>query len=314
MRQLDVIALGGNAILPVGQAGTISEQFAITRLTMGQIAELVEAGREVVVTHGNGPIVGNIVLRSEAMRETIPPMPLGICVADSQGGIGYMIQQVLRNALNARGIDRDVVTLVTQVSVDAADPAFVNPTKPIGPFYSEAEARELASAQGWAVAEDGDRGWRRVVPSPRPTGVVELGVVRKLIDAGCVPVTVGGGGIPVFVEAQDRLEGIEAVVDKDYASALLARELGAERLIVVTSVDAVYRDYGTPEAQRVARMTAVEAMELARSVPAGSMGAKLDAVAQFVRDTGAQAVIAQPEDLLAAAAGEKGTIVYPGGE
>ena len=314
MRQLDVIALGGNAILPVGQAGTIYEQFAITRLTMGQIAELLESGREVVVTHGNGPIVGNIVLRSEAMRETIPAMPLGICVADSLGGIGYMIQLVLRNALKERGIDRDVVTLVTQVSVDASDPAFENPTKPIGPFYTEAEAKQLVSAEGWAVAEDSNRGWRRVVASPRPRGVVELGAIRKLLDAGCVPVAVGGGGIPVFVEDGGKLEGVEAVVDKDHASALLARELGAERLIVVTSVDAVYRDFGTPEARRIARMTAAEALELARVVPAGSMGAKLDAAAGFVRDTGAQVVITQPEDLLAAAAGERGTIVYPGGE
>jgi carbamate kinase len=314
MKQLDVIALGGNAILPVGQAGTIYEQFAITRLTMGQIAEMVEAGREVVVTHGNGPIVGNIVLRSEAMRETIPPMPLGICVADSQGGIGYMIQQVLRNSLKGRGLDRDVVTLVTQVCVDAADPAFANPTKPIGPFYDQAGAEALSKAEGWSVAEDGNRGWRRVVPSPEPTGVVELGVIRTLIDAGCVTITVGGGGIPVFVETGDELEGVEAVVDKDRASALLARELGAERLIVVTSVDAVYRDFGTPDEQRIARMTAGEALELSKVVPAGSMGAKLEAVAGFVQDTGARAVITRPEDLLAATAGEKGTIIYPGGE
>jgi len=314
MKQLDVIALGGNAILPVGQAGTIYEQFAITRLTMGQIAEMVGAGREVVVTHGNGPIVGNIVLRSEAMRETIPPMPLGICVADSQGGIGYMIQQVLRNALREQGLDRDVVTLVTQVSVDASDPAFENPTKPIGPFYGQAEAEALASKEGWVVAEDGNRGWRRVVPSPQPKGVVELGVIRKLLDAGCLTIAVGGGGIPVFVEAGNRLEGVEAVVDKDHASALLARELGAQRLIVVTSVDAVYRNFGTPEEQRIARMTAAEALELSREVPAGSMGAKLEAVAGFVRDTGAQAVITRPEDVLAATAGERGTIIYAGGE
>lgn len=310
MKQLDVIALGGNAILPVGQAGTIYEQFAITRTTMAQIAELVEAGRQVVVTHGNGPIVGNIVLRNEAMRDTIPPMPLGICVADSQGGIGYMIQQVLRNAFKQRGLERDVVTLVTQVSVDADDPAFENPTKPIGPFYDEAHARALAEAEGWAVAEDANRGWRRVVPSPRPRGIVELGVIRRLVEAGCVTITVGGGGIPVFVDGDERLDGVEAVVDKDYASALLARELGAERLIVVTSVDAVYRDFGTPQERRIARMSAEEALALAQEVPAGSMGAKLRAAAGFVNHSGARAIITRPEDLLAAAAGECGTIIH----
>ncbi len=309
MKSLDIIALGGNAILPVGQSGTIYEQFDITRTTMAHIAGLVAAGRNVVITHGNGPIVGNIVLRNEAMRETIAPMPLGLCVADSQGGIGYMIQQVLRNAFRARGLSCEVVTLITQVRISEDDPSLMNPTKPIGPFYSKEEAEALRDENGWAVAEDSDRGYRRVVPSPKPLGIVEAPIVKQLLESGTVVITVGGGGIPVLVKAGEQLDGVEAVVDKDYASAVLARELDAERMIIVTDIDAVYRDFGKPTAARIERMTAHEAAAMVASLPAGSMGAKLDAAAQFVlgRGQGAEAIITRPDEVTGAVEGRSGT-------
>jgi len=308
MKNLDVIALGGNAILPADKAGTIYEQFAITRVTMAQIARLVASGRHVVLTHGNGPIVGNIVLRNEAMRDTIPPMPLGICVADSQGGIGYMIQQVLRNALRKEGIERDVVTLITQVRISPDDPALEHPTKPIGPFYTKAEARRVSAQDGWSMAEDSHRGYRRVVPSPRPLDIVEVNVVKKLLESGTIVITVGGGGIPV-ISNKGKLDGVEAVVDKDYATAVLAKVLDAERMIIVTSVDAVYKDFGKDSASPIDHMTLDEAVALLQSgeLPVGSMGSKIEAAVGFVQATGHDAIITCPDDLLKAVDGKAGT-------
>lgn len=308
MKDLDVIALGGNAILPAGKSGTIYEQFAITRVTMAQIARLVGQGRNVVLTHGNGPIVGNIVLRNEAMRDTIPPMPLGICVADSQGGIGYMIQQVLRNALLKEGIERDVVTLVTQVRISPDDPALEDPTKPIGPFYTDEEAARLGEENKWQMVEDSSRGYRRVVPSPRPLEIVEESVVRKLVEAGTIVITVGGGGIPVVSE-KGKLDGVEAVVDKDFATAVLAKVLEADRMVVVTDVDAVYRDFGTDRAQPIRQMTVDDAAILLQSgeLPVGSMGSKMEAVVDFVRATGNEAIITGTGQILEAIAGRAGT-------
>jgi carbamate kinase len=308
MNKLDVIALGGNAILPAGKAGTIYEQFAITRVTMGQIAEMIADGRRVVLTHGNGPIVGNIVLRNEAMRDTIPPMPLGICVADSQGGIGYMVQQVLRNALGKRGIERDVVTLVTQVRISPDDPALGAPTKPIGPFYTEEQAKTLRADNGWQMVEDSNRGYRRVVPSPRPLEIVEEKVIKQLIDAGTIVITVGGGGIPVVSE-DGGLEGVEAVIDKDYATAVLARELDAARLIIVTDVDAVYADFGTDHARPIPHLSLEQAVTMLRSgaLPVGSMGSKIEAAVSFIEATGNEVIITRPDDILRAVAGETGT-------
>jgi carbamate kinase len=308
MKNLDVIALGGNAILPVGKSGTINEQFAITRVTMKQIAQLVGQGRSVVLTHGNGPIVGNIVLRNEAMRDTIPPMPLGICVADSQGGIGYMIQQVLSNELALEGIDRDVVTLVTQVRISPDDPALEDPTKPIGPYYTAEEAEAFEKENQWRMVEDSNRGYRRVVPSPRPLDIIEERVVKQLIEAGTIVITVGGGGIPV-VGDHGQLDGVEAVVDKDYATAVLAKMLDAERMVIVTDVDAVYADYGTDHAKAIRTLPLKEARAMLRSgqLPAGSMGSKIEAAIDFVETTGHAAYITQPEGILSAIAGEAGT-------
>ncbi len=310
MKHLDVIALGGNAILPAGRPGTISEQVAITRTAMLEIERLIAAGRHVVLTHGNGPIVGNIVMRNEAIKEDIPPMPLDVCGADSQGGIGYMIQQTLGNVLAEKGRRKEVVSVVTQVVVDDEDPAFENPVKPIGPFYSAVDAKKLAQMMGWNVVEDSNRGYRRVVPSPYPIEIVEINAVKRLLEAGVIVITVGGGGIPV-VKHGGRCEGVEAVIDKDLASSLLARKLGAERLIVVTSVDAVYRDFGTPDAEPLGDVTLEEIKALYErgQFPAGSMGSKIQAAIEFLESGGDCVIITDPGNLLDAVDGRKGTTI-----
>ena len=310
MKDLDVIALGGNALLPAGESGAIEEQFAVTRQSMVAIARLIADGRRVVLTHGNGPIVGNIVLRNEALRDTIAPMPLGVCVADSQGGIGYMLQQVLRNALRSLGKKHEVVTLITQVTVDPKDPSFQHPTKPIGPYYSEEQARKLRREHGWHIIKDSNRGYRRAVPSPRPIEVIEGNVVRRLLEAGMVVITVGGGGIPVVRQGQ-HLEGVEAVVDKDYTTSVLARDLGADRMILLTDVDAVYRNYDTPEAEALHQLSACDAKALLETgvLPAGSMGSKLEAAVDFVVHGGRVAIITQPVSLMDALAGKSGTSI-----
>jgi carbamate kinase len=312
MEKLDVIALGGNAILPAGKTGTIVEQVAITRTAMEEIEEMVAAGRRVVLTHGNGPIVGNIVVRNEAMKSSIPPMPLDVCGADSQGGIGYMIQQTLRNVLRDRGREAEVVSVVTQVLVDENDPAFEDPVKPIGPYYKKDRAAALAAARGWKVALS-PRGYRRVVPSPYPREIVEIEVVKRLVETGVIVVTVGGGGIPVVLN-EGRYRGVEAVIDKDLASSLLARKLGAERLIIITSVDAVYTDFGKPGAARLASATLVEmeALLAQGQFPPGSMGSKIQAAIEFLSGGGRSVIITQPGDLFDALEGRKGTTIRHG--
>ena len=312
MEQLDVIALGGNAILPVGSGGTISEQFAVTRQTMAQIADLIEKNRNVVLTHGNGPIVGNIVVRNEAAKDLIPPMPLDICGADSQGGIGYMIQQTLRNILQSRNIRREVVAVVTQVLVSPNDPAFNKPVKPIGPYYSKENSIRLEQEKGWSFVKVGSRGHRRVVPSPRPLEIIERNVIEQLVAAGTIVITVGGGGIPV-VRKKGELVGTEAVVDKDLASSVLARELKAERLMILTDVDAVYKSYGTPAATALREVSVDEIAALlqAGEFPPGSMGSKIEAAVEFLRSGGKSVLICQSGDLTAALGGTKGTLMSP---
>ena len=310
MDRLDVVALGGNAILPAGRAGTIAEQVAITRVAMTEIVGLVAAGRHVVITHGNGPIVGNIVVRNEAMKETIPPMPLDVCGADSQGGIGYMIQQTLGNVLREKGRRDPVVSVVTQVVVDERDPAFGQPVKPIGPFYTKDKALKLADERGWAVASDGRRGYRRVVPSPYPIEIVEIEVIENLLREGIIVVAVGGGGIPV-VSRGGRLEGVEAVVDKDLASSLLARKLGARRLVIITDVDAVYVDFGKPTARPlgVVGLDEIRTLQEGGQFPAGSMGSKIQAAVEFLESGGESVIITSPGDLLEAVRGRQGTTI-----
>jgi carbamate kinase len=306
------ITLGGNAILPPRGTGTFEEQCAITRATMQPIARLIQQGVEVVLSHGNGPIVGNILTRNECAREQIPPMPLDVCGADSQGGIGYMMQQILQNELRKIGLgDRPVVTLVTQIVVDERDPAFRRPTKPIGPFYPQERGRLLAREKGWTVVEDSGRGYRRVVPSPRPLEVVELAAIRQIVEDGGVAIAAGGGGIPVSRQWDGSLHGVEAVIDKDLASSLLARLLGCEMLVIITDVDRVALHYGKPEQRDVTEATADEFQRWTDEghFPAGSMGPKIQAAIEFVRGGGREVIITSPNRVLEALEGETGTRV-----
>ena len=306
-----LITLGGNAILPARGTGTFDEQCAITRLTMQPIAALIQQGVRVVLSHGNGPIVGNILIRNEAAREQIPPMPLDVCGADSQGGIGYMMQQSLDNELRRIGIQRPVTTVVTQVVVDERDPAFRRPTKPIGPFYTQERARLLAKEKGWTVTEDAGRGWRRVVASPKPLEVVEITAIRKLVEDDAIVIAAGGGGIPVARQWDGTLHGVEAVIDKDLASSLLARLLGCEMLCIITGVDRVALHYGKPEQRELPCATAEELSEYAAAghFPAGSMGPKVQAAIEFVRGGGREVVITSPAKLMEALEGTTGTRV-----
>lgn len=310
---IDVIALGGNAILPSGGVGTIEEQRALTAASMRQVTDLIVQGRRVLLTHGNGPIVGNIMERNEAVQHRIPPMPLDVCGADSQGGIGYMIQQSLKNELSAAGLERQVVSIVTQVVVSAEDDAFQRPTKPIGPFYTESEGERLERDKGWRVTNDSDRGYRRVVPSPTPREIVESDVILQLIEMGVIVIAAGGGGIPVVREGT-QLVGVEAVIDKDRAASVLALHMEAERLIILTNVEEVYVNFGTPDQKPLRRVSLEEITALYRAYefPAGSMGPKVRAAIDFIAGGGREVIISNAMRLLDACEGKTGTHILPG--
>ena len=308
MGRLAVVAVGGNSITKAGQRGTIPEQFANARETSRHIAGMVAKGYDVVVTHGNGPQVGNILLRAEMGSSVLPMLPLDTCGADSQGGIGYMIQQVLGNELLALGQDRCVPTIVTQTIVDADDPAFSTPSKPIGPFYTVDEAHRKETEEGWDIVEDANRGWRRVVPSPMPVRIVEADAIKSLLEAGCIVIGVGGGGIPV-VEENGELRGVEAVIDKDHASRLLANYIGAELFVMSTDVEQVALNFGTPEEKKLPAMTVEEAKAYHAEghFPAGSMGPKVLASIAFIEGGGEEVIITNPKSIGLALDGKTGT-------
>ena len=253
-----VIAIGGNSLIPDGDHQTVQDQYIAAAETDDHIASLVEQGWEVAVSHGNGPQVGFILRRSEMASRELHEVPLDYCGADTQGAIGYMLQQNLVNDFRQRGLDVDVATIVTQVEVDAHDPAFLNPSKPIGSFMTEEQAMKRRDLDGWDVREDSGRGWRRVVASPKPKRIIELGVIRRLLDAGVVTIAVGGGGIPVVRDENGDLAGIAAVIDKDLASALLASQVGADLLLISTAVEQVALNYGKPDQRWVDRFTLEE--------------------------------------------------------
>jgi carbamate kinase len=309
-RERAVVAIGGNSLITDPSRPSVERQFAAARETDHHLGALVAQGLDITVVHGNGPQVGFILLRSELARHQVHEVPLDVCVADTQGAIGYILQQSLVEDLRARGIERGVVSLVTQVEVDPDDPAFASPTKPIGPFLSEAEADQRREEDGWDVAVDANRGWRRVVASPRPLRIVELGAIRHLVDGGFVVIAAGGGGIPVVADDSCRLHGVPAVIDKDHAAALLARELGASRLIISTAVEQVALDFGTPQQRWVDHLTLDEArgrLAEGRHFAPGSMAPKIEAVIDFLDAGGQEAVITTPQRLEAAVAGTAGT-------
>jgi carbamate kinase len=305
-----VIAIGGNSLIPDGDHQTVQDQYAAAAETDDRIAGLVEQGWEVAISHGNGPQVGFILRRSELASSELHEIPLDYCGADTQGAIGYMLQQNLINDFRQRGIDKSVVTVVTQVEVDAADPAFENPAKPIGSFMEEDEAMRRRDEEGWDVLEDAGRGWRRVVASPQPMRIVELDVIRSLLDAGVVTIAVGGGGIPVVENAEGDLEGIAAVIDKDLASAMLANQVDADLLLISTAVEQVALNFGTPEQRWVDQFTLAEVkqyLEEGGHFAEGSMAPKMRAVVQFLEAGGKEALITNPANLERAMNGETGT-------
>lgn len=316
MGRIAVVAIGGNSLIKDKDHQTVPDQFAAVRETCYHIADLVEAGYEVIITHGNGPQVGFILLRSEAGRRLLGlhTVPMDICGADTQGAIGYMIQQSMQHEFYKRGIKKNCVTVVTQVLVDKDDPAFANPTKPVGPFYSTREEAESAAGdEKWVVKEDAGRGFRRVVPSPIPKKIIEIDAVRTLIDNRFVVVAVGGGGIPVIEPEPGRYEGVAAVIDKDYASSLLASEIGAELFLISTAVPKVYINFGKPEQKALDVVSVAEAKRYLeeKHFAEGSMAPKVRAVISFLERGGKKAIITSPELIGKAIKGETGTHFTP---
>lgn len=307
-----VVALGGNALAPAGEEGTITEQFRHTRESLGAVVALAREGWRLALVHGNGPQVGNMLIQQEVARHLVPPLPLGVLVAATAGWIGYMIQQSLQNALARAGVARQVVTLMTQVVVDPDDPALAEPSKPIGRVMDEATARQLAEEFGWRLVPVAG-GWRRVVPSPLPRGIVEREMIRTLVAEGHIVIAAGGGGIPVYCDPRLGWEGIDGVVDKDRAAAVLARELEADVLLILTDVDGVYEHFGSPRARLLRRLSAQEAQERLRAgeFGAGSMAPKVEAAIDFVRHGGRRALIARLDRGWAAVQGEDGTEIVP---
>lgn len=307
-----LIAVGGNSLIRAGEKGTVSEQFANARRTAAAIIGLIQQDNRLVITHGNGPQVGADLLRSERAADQVPGQTLDVCGAATQGEIGYMLTQSLRDELAVHGMHVPVVSVVTQTVVSQADPAMQHPTKPIGPFYSRAEAEERRRSLGWQIVEDAARGYRRVVPSPEPVEIVELEVIRDLVNDGVLVVGCGGGGIPV-IRANGGLKGVEAVIDKDRASALLASSLHVEVFAISTDSDYVYLDYKRPTQRPLRHVTSAELKQhyATGQFPPGNMGPKVESVLRFLDGGGKQAVISSYEHLCEAINGNAGTTIYP---
>ena len=310
-----MIALGGNAIKQPEESGTLEEQMRNIATACGQIAEIARRGNDIVITHGNGPQVGNLAIQQESAQSIVPPQPLVILGAMTQGQIGYMMQQSLRNLLGDDGWE--VVTAVTQVLVDRNDPDFTDPHKPVGPFYTEEEAERLRTEKGWMIVKvrpNSDRQWRRVVPSPIPLGIIEGKALRKMVDSGMIVIASGGGGIPVIRNEGGKLEGVDAVIDKDRAGEVLAEEVGADILLILTDVDSAKLDYGKPDERPIERMTVSEARRYSSEghfLP-GSMGPKVEACIKFVDRGGEKAIITSLEMAADALEGRAGTTVVSG--
>ncbi len=309
MGKLAVVAVGGNSLIKSAERQSVPDQWEAMGETAGHIAAMVQQGWDIVITHGNGPQVGFILLRSELASHVLHTVPLDVCGADTQGAIGYMAQMMLDEAMARRGLRRSTATVVTRVVVDGNDPGFQNPTKPIGPFYKRDQAERYRTERGWKVKEDAGRGWRRVVASPRPLEIIETEAIQNLLRAGFLVVGVGGGGIPVVREADGRLRGVEAVIDKDLASSLLAQTINADLFLISTAVERVALNYKKPDERSLDRMTLAEAKRyLAEGhFPAGSMGPKIQAAIDYLEAGGKEVLITMPETLERALTGETGT-------
>lgn len=304
-----LIAVGGNAIHPTRRPGTVEQQIEFAIKTGNALLPILEMDNQLVITHGNGPVVGKILMRQILSRDTIPPMSMDVCVAHSQGGIAYLLMQNLENALRNVGNDRHVVCLLTQVEVDPQDPAFDNPTKPVGSFYNEEDARDIENKLGWKMREDSGRGWRYVVPSPLPKHIVDISLIETIAQSGAVVIAGGGGGIPVVRNEDGTRHGVEAVIDKDLSSALMANVLGIETLMILTAVDKVYLNFGKPNQLALGDVSLSEMEKLQDSgeFAEGSMGPKVDAAIGFLQNGGKRAVIAHLDDAVNGLAGSAGT-------
>ena len=311
MSKTAIIALGGNALSQKKQAGTIAEQFNNTRHSFEQIMEFLRRDYNICLTHGNGPQVGDELLRMDLTRETVPPLPLGVCVAGTQGTMGYMIQQTFQNALRAENIDKEVVTLVTQVIVHADDPSFEDPLKFVGKRYSLDEATALAEELGWDIKEQEPGKWRRVVPSPDPEFVMHGLSIRTLVESGTIVIAAGGGGIPVYNTDDQKLKGIDAVVDKDLSAAKLGRVIRAQEYYIITDIDQVYKDYNTPQQSPINQMTDTEAKQLQEEghFQQGSMWPKIRSAIHFLKHHGKKAIITNIENIQDAIDGNAGTTI-----
>jgi carbamate kinase len=309
-----VVAIGGNSLIKDREHQTVRDQYIAAGETTKHIASMIEDGWDVAIGHGNGPQVGFILRRSELAAHELHEVPLDVCGADSQGAIGYALQQNLQNDFRRLGLEKQAVTVVTQVEVDADDPAFDHPTKPIGSYMDQDRAARRRDEEGWAVMEDAGRGWRRVVPSPLPKRIVEEESVRSLLEAGFVVITVGGGGIPVVADEGGDLRGVAAVIDKDFASSLLATRIGAELFIISTAVERVALRFGTPDEEWVDRMTLSQAkayLDEGTHFAKGSMAPKIEACIRYLEQGGGEALITDPENVERALAGETGTRIVP---
>jgi carbamate kinase len=309
-----LVAIGGNATHPEDIAGTSDEQKDVAQRTAASLLPLLRDVPELVVTHGNGPVVGKIMMRQMLTMDRIPPMSLDICVAHSQGGIGYLLMQAMENALREVGNQRHVAALLTQVEVDADDPAFADPTKFVGPFFSEEEAKRIERELGWLMREDSGRGWRHVVPSPKPRHICDISLVDDLVKRGTVVIAAGGGGIPVVRQGETRIRsGLPAVIDKDLSSAKMANVLGIEEMMILTAVSRVAIDFGKPDQSDLSevRLADLKRLRDEGQFPPGSMGPKIDAAIQFIEGGGKRAVIGHLGEAMAALRGEAGTHVIP---
>ncbi|HLX28376.1 MAG TPA: carbamate kinase [Casimicrobiaceae bacterium] len=304
-----VIAIGGNATHPEGIRGTPGEQIAVAANLGQALLPVMELDTELIITHGNGPVVGKILMRQSIARQRVEPMSLDICVAHSQGGIAYLLMQALENALRAKGNPRHVVCLLTQVEVDPDDPAFANPSKPIGYFYTEEEAKALSEELGWQMREDSGRGWRHVVASPKPKHIVDISLVQTVAKSGAVVIAGGGGGVPVVRSGRGQRHGVEAVIDKDRTSALMANVLHIDDLMILTAVPRVAINFGKPDQKPLDRvsLTEIRKLQAAGQFPPGSMGPKIDAAIQFLEGGGRRVMIGRLEEAVPILRGEAGT-------
>ncbi|HOE55558.1 MAG TPA: carbamate kinase [Candidatus Cloacimonas acidaminovorans] len=311
MNKTAVLALGGNAIIKAGEKGTITQQFANTRESLSGIVELIKRGYHLSITHGNGPQVGNLLRQQEAgEKEGIPQLPLGVLNAATEGTMGYMIEQSLQNKLHKSGIKKRVITIISQVVVDKNDPSMLNPTKFVGStYYTAQQAEELHQKLGWILKEDSGKGFRRVVPSPYPIQIIPAATIKELVDRGEIVIAVGGGGIPIYIEEDGTYEGVDAVIDKDFASSLLALEIKADLFVILTGVEKVAINYGKENQQDLDRMTVAEAKRYfaEKQFPAGSMGPKIQAAIDFLERGGSEVLITSIEKIVDAFEGKTGT-------